>query len=164
MRNSPIAALFSPRRSRLAHSALLLLLGLALGPLACVTARQPAVAEPSLEPTPDMSDEAGLVVKKADEAVIVAAWAEPKRLPQGGGQAHIIVRLQKRGGVPFPNVEVRLRASGGTLYSAGELLLTDNRGMTRDRLTARKTTLITLNAGGTLYRFSVPVGDEEEHP
>jgi hypothetical protein len=161
MRHSPIAALFPPRRSRLARSALLLLFGLALGPLACVTARQPAVA---LEPTPDMSDEAGLVVKKADEAVIVAAWAEPKRLPQGGGQAHIIVRLQKRGGVPFPNVEVRLRASGGTLYSAGELLLTDNRGMTRDRLTARKTTLITLNAGGTLYRFSVPVGDEEEHP
>jgi hypothetical protein len=29
--------------------------------------------------------------------------------------------------------------------------------MTRDRLTARKTAVITLNAGGTRYRFQVPV-------
>ncbi len=138
---------------------------LTLGPSACVTARHPAIAEPAPAPTPDMSDEAGLLVKKADEPVIVAAWAEPKRLPEGGGQAQIIVRLQKRGGAPYPNVEVRLRAAGGTLYSAGVVLVADNRGMTRDRLTARKTTLITLNAGGTLYRFSVPVGgEEEEHP
>ena len=32
-------------------------------------------------------------------------------------------------------------------------------GMTRDRLTARKTTTITLNAGGTRYRFQVPVAE-----
>ena len=31
--------------------------------------------------------------------------------------------------------------------------------MTRDRLTARKTTTITLNAGGMRYRFQVPVGE-----
>jgi hypothetical protein len=168
MRQNVSAVPPSLRRLLSVLCASLLPVGLALGSLACVTARRPAteVTEPAppAEPTPETSDEAGLVVKKANEDVIVAAWAEPKRLPQGGGQAHIIVRLQKRGGAPFPNVEVRLRASGGTLYSASELLITDNRGMTRDRLTARKTTLITLNAGGTLYRFSVPVGDEEEHP
>ena len=61
---------------------------------------------------------------------MVAAWAEPKALPAGGGQAQIMVRIQRRGGKRFPGVEVRLRSSGGTL-----------------------------NAGGTRYRFQVPVSE-----
>jgi hypothetical protein len=54
-------------------------------------------------------------------------------------------------------VEVRLKTSTGSLYSRGKVLVTDGRGMTRDRLTAHKTAQITLNAGGTRYRFNVPV-------
>lgn len=87
----------------------------------------------------------------------MAAWAEPSHLPAGGGLAHILIRAKKRGGAPFPGVEVRLVTSAGTLYSAGRALTTDPSGLTRDRLTAKKTAEITLNAGGTRYRFTVPV-------
>jgi hypothetical protein len=90
---------------------------------------------------------------------VVAAWAEPKHLPRGGGQTQILVRIQKRGGRRYPGVQVRLVASEGTLYSKGNILVTDSQGMTRDRLTTRKTSTITLNAGGTRYRFQVPVGE-----
>jgi len=82
---------------------------------------------------------------------------EPKQLPAGGGEAHILVRIQKPGGKAFPGVQVRLQTSEGTLFSAGRVLVTDGRGMTRDRLTTAKTATITLNAGGTRYRFPVPV-------
>jgi hypothetical protein len=98
-------------------------------------------------------------VKKVEEEIIVAAWAEPPHLPPGGGDAQILVRVQKRGGAPFPGVEVRLRVSDGSLYSGGRILTTDARGMTRDRITAHKTTAITLNAGGTRYTFRVNVGE-----
>jgi hypothetical protein len=98
-----------------------------------------------------------LPVKAVEEPIVVAAWAEPRQLPPGGGQAQILVRIQKPGGRRFPGVEVRLRASPGSLYSDGRVLLTDAEGMTRDQLTTRKTTVITLNAGGTRYRFQVPV-------
>jgi hypothetical protein len=98
-----------------------------------------------------------LPVAKAPEDVIVAAWAEPSRLPPAGGQAQILVRLQKRGGVPFPGVQVRLRTSTGNLYSDGKVLVTDSSGRTRDRLTTRSSAHITLNAGGTVYRFRIPV-------
>jgi hypothetical protein len=100
-------------------------------------------------------------VKKVEEELVIAAWAEPKRLPKGGGQAQLLVRVQKRGGARFPGVEVSLGASTGSLYSAGRILMTDSEGMTRDRLTTHKTATVTLNAGGTRYRFQVPVGDEE---
>ena len=106
--------------------------------------------------------EAPLPVKKAPEEVVVAAWAEPRRLPPGGGQSQILVRLRKRGGAPFEGVEVRLQASTGTLFSGGKVLLTDAAGQTRDRLTTRRTSEITLNAGGTVYRFRVPVGPAPE--
>jgi hypothetical protein len=56
-------------------------------------------------------------------------------------------------------VEIRLAASTGSLYSNGRILVTDRRGMTRDRLTTRRSTRITLNVGGTVYRFAVRVGD-----
>jgi hypothetical protein len=98
-----------------------------------------------------------LPVEKVLEDVIVAAWAEPSRLPASGGQTQILVRLQKRGGVPFPGVQVRLRTSAGELYSGGKVLVTDATGRTRDRLTTRRSAHITLNAGGTVYRFRVPV-------
>ena len=105
------------------------------------------------------------MVKKVQEEIIVAAWAEPARLPDGGGNSQILVRVQKRGGVRFPEVEVRLRTSIGSLYSSGRILVTDGQGMTRDRLTTRSTATITLNAGGTRYRFQVPVGEKspEQH-
>jgi hypothetical protein len=118
--------------------------------VACHQARHgPAAPAPSATPLP---------VKKAAEEVVVAAWAEPRRLPPGGGQSQILVRLRKRGGAPFEGVEVRLQASTGTLFSGGKVLLTDAAGQTRDRLTTRRTSEITLNAGGTVYRFRVPVG------
>jgi hypothetical protein len=124
--------------------------------------RPPAVVaeaspEPSPAPTPPPPPDDALTVKQADEEVVVAAWSEPRTLPSGGGQAQILIRAQKRGGAPFPGVEVRLRSSVGSLYSAGKVLVTDSRGMTRDRLTANKTAQVTLNAGGTRYRFDVPV-------
>ena len=96
-------------------------------------------------------------MKRAEAEVIVAAWAEPSNLPAGGGQAQILVRAQKRGGASYPGVEVRLETSVGVLYSGGRILVTDGRGMTRDRLTAHRTAEVTLNAGGTRYRFTVPV-------
>jgi hypothetical protein len=112
-----------------------------------------------LEPVPPSAapEEEYLPVKKVPDPIVVAAWAEPKELPRGGGQAQILVRIQKRGGRRYPGVEVRLVASEGTLYSQGKVLVTDTQGMTRDRLTTRKTSTITLNAGGTRYRFRIPV-------
>src|SRR5215468_1439675 len=109
-------------------------------------------------------EEAALAVKKVDEEIIVAAWAEPAKLPEGGGQSQILVRVQKRGGARFPGVEVRLHANAGSLFSAGRVLVTDVQGMTRDRLTTRRTVTITLNAGGTRYRFQVPVGEKPPEP
>jgi hypothetical protein len=94
------------------------------------------------------------------DPVVVSAWAEPRRLPSGGGQAQIIVRVSRRNGQRFGGVEVRLTSSEGSLYSGGKVLTTDASGMTRDRLTTRRSAVVTLNAGGTLYRFEVPVGGE----
>ena len=112
-----------------------------------------------MEPSGDFAVEEPepLPVKKVTEEIVVAAWAEPSKLPPGGGQAQILVRVQKRGGVAFPGVEVRLSVAGGTLYSGGRVLLTDARGTTRDRLTAKRAARITLNAGGTRYSFRVPL-------
>ena len=100
-----------------------------------------------------------LPVKAVTEPIVVAAWAEPSSLPEGGGQAQILVRVQRKGGGPFPGVEVRLASSTGTLFSAGRVLITDGRGMTRDRLSTRRSARVVLNAGGTRYRFDVRVGD-----
>jgi len=116
---------------------------------------KPAAPAPAPAVTP-------LPVKKAPEDVVIAAWAEPRRLPPAGGQAQILVRLRKRGGAPFEGVEVRLQTSTGTLFSGSKVLLTDAAGQTRDRLTTHRTSEITLNAGGTVYRFRVPVGAPPE--
>jgi hypothetical protein len=112
---------------------------------------------PDARPAAPESPPPPLPVEKVQEDVIVAAWAEPSRLPPAGGQTQILVRLQKRGGVPFPGVQVRLQTSAGSLYSGGKVLVTDAAGRTRDRLTTRSSAHITLNAGGTVYRFRVPV-------
>jgi hypothetical protein len=129
------------------------LVGLATG---CSVIRHGPEGAPPPPSAPD-SPPPPLPVDKAPEDVIVAAWAEPSRLPPAGGQAQILVRLQKRGGVPFPGVQVRLRTSAGSLFSGGKVLVTDSSGRTRDRLTTHSSAHITLNAGGTVYRFRVPV-------
>ena len=118
---------------------------------------QPLTPEPPAPPA--SQEEVELPVKAVEEPIVVAAWAEPRQLPPGGGQSQILVRIQKRGGRRFPGVEVRLATSAGSLYSGGRVLVTDAQGMTRDRLTTRKTAVITLNAGGTRYRFQVPVAE-----
>ena len=112
---------------------------------------------------PSPHDDA-LHVRLVEEPIVVAAWAEPRGLPAGGGQAQILIRVQKPGGARFPGVEVRLRASKGTLYSGGQTLVTDAQGMTRDRLTTHTSVIVTLNAGGTRYRFRVPVGEPGGEP
>lgn len=116
----------------------------------------PAAPLPALPPA---EVEEPLEVMAAPEPTVVAAWAEPQHLPAGGGQAQVLVRVQSRGGRRMAGVEVRLRTSEGSLFSAGRLLVTDAQGMTRDRLTTRKSATITLNAGGTLYRLEVPVDE-----
>jgi hypothetical protein len=126
----------------------------------------PAPPEPRAEPLPPTPpqetprDERPGPVTPASEPIVVAAWAEPRRLPAGGGQAQILVRVQRRSGRRYPGVEVRLDTSEGRLYSGGQLLTTDASGMTRDRLTTRRSATVTLNAGGVLYRLEVPVGGE----
>ena len=102
---------------------------------------------------------APLPVQKAPEEIVVTAWAEPSRLPGGGGDSQILVRVRKKGGGLLPGVEVRFRASEGTLYSGGKVLVTDGRGMTRDRVRTTKTTIITLNAGGTPFTLEINVGN-----
>lgn len=121
--------------------------------------RDPEASAPA--PIPEASvpvaEVTGLEVARAPEEVVVTAWAEPKHLPPGGGIVQILVRAQKRGGAPYPGIEVRLKSSSGSLFSSQRVLTTDRGGMTRDRLTARRTAEITMNAGGTRYRIVVPV-------
>jgi len=148
----------------------LLLVVLAVLP-ACAKSRLPPPPPPlprgePLPPEPGRPQEAprdedpGPVTPVAG-TIVVAAWAEPRRLPAGGGQAQILVRVQKRGGARLAGVEVRLASSEGSLFSGGKVLVTDGQGMTRDRLTTRKGAVITLNAGGTRYRFRVDVGEPD---
>lgn len=119
--------------------------------------RPPMSGEPFDTGSGPISKIEGLTVTRAAEEVVVTAWAEPSHLPPGGGMVQLLVRAQKRGGAPFPGVEVRLKTSTGSLFSADRVLTTDRNGLTRDRLTARKTAEITMNAGGTRHRFLVPV-------
>jgi hypothetical protein len=146
--------------------AVLLLCAFASGACTTLSRKEPPLPPPPppgtpLTPEPEAVEEEPLPVIAVQEPIVVAAWAEPKELPPGGGQAQILVRIQRRGGRRFPGVEVRLRSSTGALFSSGKVLVTDGSGMTRDRLTTKKTTTITLNAGGTRYRFQVPVGEVE---
>ena len=119
-------------------------------------APEPLPAEP-LPAEPASETERPLPVSRVPDEIVVEAWSEPKRLPPWGGQVQILVRVQRRDGRRYPGVEVRLATSTGTLFSNGGLLMTDSQGMTRDRLTASETATVTLNAGGTRYRFQIPV-------
>jgi hypothetical protein len=96
-------------------------------------------------------------VRRASEEVVVAAWAEPPSLVPPGGRVQILVRAQRRNGRPFAGVQVRLSTTAGHLASRGRVLVTDANGMTRDRLSLQATAAIVLNAGGTRYKFDVPV-------
>lgn len=124
-----------------------------------VTPGEPLAPEPVPEVAARPRGGEPLPVKKVPDSIVVAAWAEPKRLPPWGGQVQILVRVQKRGGRRYAGVEVRLATSTGTLFSQGRVLVTDSQGMTRDRLTAQEGATIILNAGGTRYRFQVPLAD-----
>jgi hypothetical protein len=123
------------------------------------TPGEPLTPEPLPEAVPQARREEPLPVKTVADPIVVAAWAEPKHLPPWGGQVQILVRVQKRGGRRYPGVEVRLVTSTGTLFSKGGVLVTDSQGMTRDRLTAQEAATITLNAGGTRYRFQIPLAE-----
>lgn len=140
---------------------------LAAGQPACrsitpTSVSQPAPSSPSPTPIPEAASVATpphLVVRRASEEVVVAAWAEPARLAPPGGQVQILVRAQRRDGRPYPGVQVRLSSTSGSLLSRGRVLVTDASGMTRDRLRLRATAAVVLNAGGTRYKFDVPVAD-----
>jgi len=94
---------------------------------------------------------------KVGSEAAVAAWAEPARLPPGGGQVQILVRIQRSNGMPYAGVQVRLKTSEGKLFSAGRALVTDARGMTRDRLTSRREAEIVVLVADTRHRFRVPL-------
>jgi hypothetical protein len=171
-----------PGRAMTRRRALLLLTLLAAIAPACASSRRPAPPpppppEPLPAPTPEAPSrpeplpawpaetkpqgaDPGEVAPVA-EAVVVTAWCEPRALPAGGGQAQVLVRVQRKNGQRLAGVEVRLAASEGSLYSAGRVLVTDASGMTRDRLTTRQSSVVTLNAGGTRYQLVVPVGPGE---
>jgi len=135
------------------------LLGLAGSACRSLSGPPPAGPEPPprVEPTPTPELEPRLETRP----LVVTAWAEPRHLPPGGGQVQIIVRVRWRGGRPAQGVEVRIDANRGALYSKGRILTTDTSGQTRDRLTTRRTTMVTVNAGGTRISFPVPVLPKE---
>jgi hypothetical protein len=89
--------------------------------------------------------------------VVARAWAEPRQLPPAGGQAQILVLARKRNGDPFEGVEVQVRTSQGTLFSASRILTTDAAGRTRDRLTTSRSAVVTVNAGGAIQQIEVTV-------
>lgn len=123
-----------------------------------IVTEQPVPA-PDAEPTPEPEAPAPerREVRPEKEALIIAAWAEPTHLPPGGGQAQILIRVQRRGGSPATGVEVRVETTEGRLYSQGRILTTDQNGRTRDRITTRRTARIEINAGGTRYSILIPV-------
>ena len=117
---------------------------------------EPAPA-PAATPTPPAPVDTRAVTP-AGEEISVSAWTEPRRLPSGGGQAHVIVRVLRRNGRPQPGVEVRIEASAGRLYSQGRILTTDARGIVRDSLTTTRSATLTIQAGGSEQRIELAVG------
>jgi hypothetical protein len=121
----------------------------------CGLFRDTAPRAPEAPPTPEPTPLASVV--RAPEPVVVRAWAEPRQLPPAGGQAQILVLARKRNGDPFPGVEVQVQTSEGTLFSASVILATDASGRTRDRLTTRRSAVVTVNVGGTIHKVEVAV-------
>lgn len=119
------------------------------------TNRPPAAVTPAEAPTP-----APIIPKRSE--IVIAAWAEPRYLPRGGGAVQVLVRVQRVDGGPYPGVQVQLQTNAGTLYSAGRPLVTDGQGMCRDRLTTRHAAEVVVRIGDTRYRFRVtPPPDSE---
>jgi hypothetical protein len=87
--------------------------------------------------------------------VVIAAWAEPRQIPKGGGEVRIVVRVQRVGGEAYPGVQVQLQTTKGTLASAGRPLVTDAHGLAHDRLTSRRPAEIAVRVGDMRYRFKV---------
>ena len=144
--------------------------GLACGPSVqrppVIVTEQPVTPEPTPEtaPVPDTPASKRRDVRPEKEPLIVAAWTEPPHLPPGGGQAQILIRVQRRGGSPATGVDVRVETTEGRLYSQGRILTTDQNGRTRDRITTRRTARIEINAGGTRYSILVPVLPKQAQP
>jgi hypothetical protein len=122
---------------------------------ACGLFRDPAPRAPEAPPTPRPTPLPP--VARAAQPVVVRAWAEPRQLPPAGGQAQILILARKRSGDPFEGVEVQVQASEGTLFSASRILTTDASGRTRDRLTTRRSSTVTVNVGGTIQKIEVTV-------
>jgi len=136
------------------------LLGLAGSACRSLSAPPPAGLEPPPQAAPTPEPEK-LEPRLETRPLVVTAWVEPRHLPPGGGQVQVMVRVRWRGGHPAQGVEVRISTNRGTLYSKGRILTTDASGQTRDRLTTRRTAMVTVNAGGTRISFPVPVLPKE---
>jgi hypothetical protein len=139
-------------RSRRAPVLVALLL---IGAPACGIFRDSGPRAPEAPPTPAPTPLP--TVTRAAEPVVLRAWAEPRQLPPAGGQTQIIVLARKRNGDPFPGVEVQVRTTEGSLFSASRILTTDASGRTRDRLTTRRPATVTVNAGGSIHTLEVAV-------
>jgi hypothetical protein len=87
--------------------------------------------------------------------IVIAAWAEPRQIPRGGGEVRIVVRVQRVGGEQYPGVQVQLRTNSGTLASAGKPLVTDAHGLAHDRLTSRRPAEVVVRVGDMRYRFKI---------
>src|SRR2546425_12876538 len=70
-----------------------------------------------------------LPVKKVNEEIVVAAWAEPAHLAKGGGQTQLLVRVQRRGGGRLPRGEGSPAASPRGGSSCGGRPLPDRSWM-----------------------------------
>jgi hypothetical protein len=121
--------------------------------------RPPAAASapPVESPTP-----APIIPKRSE--IVLAAWAEPRHVPQGGGSVQVLVRVRRVGGGPYPGVQVQLQTNAGSLYSAGKPLVTDAQGMCRDRLTTNRPAQVVVQIGDTRYRFKVTLPPESAEP
>jgi hypothetical protein len=118
-------------------------------------ALEPAMPPPTATPLPES---ASRPVANVQGDITVSVWTEPRRLPAGGGQAQVIVRVLKRNGRPLPGVEVRITSSSGTLFSQGKILTTDARGMVRDSLTTSRPADLVVSAGGREQRLALLLG------
>jgi len=117
----------------------------------------PAAATPSPLAAPSPEGESRPVARVEGD-IVITVWTEPRRLPVGGGQAQVIVRVLKRGGRPLPGVGVRIASSSGTLFSQGKILTTDARGIARDSLTTTQATSLSVVAGGREQRVELLLG------
>jgi hypothetical protein len=129
---------------------------LALSACGVITRRPPAAALPADTPAapPSPAPTPTPIIPRRSE-IVIAAWTEPRYLPQGGGPVQILVRVRRVGGGPYPGVQVQVQTSAGSLFSAGRPLVTDVQGMCRDRLTTNRPANVVVQIGDTRYRLKV---------